>query len=225
MPGVIVWSPTMIAGCPDFDIAWHDSSSRTPRALATVDAMNFLHNRLCKSAKWFETVERGLLPWALRGVEVGGRLLEIGPGFGATTRVLARGREAMTVVEVNPALAERLRATVPAGVAVVEGDGAAMPLPDAAFDSVVCFTMLHHVPSAAQQDRLFAEARRVLAPGGVFAGCDSLPTARFRLLHIGDVMVPLDPATLPERLERAGFTGVKVSTVDNRLRFSAAMPG
>jgi SAM-dependent methyltransferase len=187
--------------------------------------MNLLHNRLCKSARWNETVERRLLPWALRDVELGGRLLEIGPGFGATTRVLARDAAAMTVVEVNPRLAERLRATAPANVTVVPGDGAAMPLPDAAFDSVVCFTMLHHVPSAQQQDRLFAEAHRVLAAGGVFAGSDSLPTPRFRLLHIGDIMVPVDPATLPERLERAGFTDVRVSTVDGRrLRFRATRP-
>jgi SAM-dependent methyltransferase len=183
--------------------------------------MNLLHNRLCKSDKWFETVERRLLPWALDGVPVSGNLLEIGPGFGATTRVLARGTDAMTVVEVNPKLAARLRDNVPGNVTVIEGDGAAMPLPDAGFDSVVCFTMLHHVPSAQLQDRLFAEARRVLAPGGVFAGSDSLPTPRLRLLHIGDVMVPLDPATLPARLERAGFTGVKVDARDNRLRFRA----
>jgi ubiquinone/menaquinone biosynthesis C-methylase UbiE len=183
--------------------------------------MNLLHNRLCKSAKWFETVERHMLPWALRDVPLGANLLEIGPGFGATTRVLARGTEAMTVVEVNPRLAARLRDTVPGNVEVIEGDGAAMPLPDAGFDSVVCFTMLHHVPSVAQQDALFAEARRVLAPGGVFAGSDSLPTPRFRLLHIGDIMVPLDPATLSGRLERAGFAGITVDARDNRIRFRA----
>lgn len=184
--------------------------------------MNLLHNRLCKSARWYETVEQRLLPWALKDVELDGRLLEIGPGFGATTRVLARRAGAMTAVEVNPRLAERLRRHVPDSVTVVEGDGAAMPLPDAAFDAVVCFTMLHHVPSVQHQDRLLAEARRVLAPGGVFAGSDSLPTPRFRLLHIGDIMVPLDPATLPERLERAGFTGVQVEARDNRVKFRAS---
>jgi SAM-dependent methyltransferase len=183
--------------------------------------MNLLHNRLCKSARWYETVEHRLLPWALRDVALDGRLLEIGPGFGATTRVLARGAGAMTAVEVNPKLAERLRRHVPGSVTVLQGDGAAMPLPDASFDAVVCFTMLHHVPSAEHQDRLFADARRVLAPGGVFAGSDSLPTPRFRLLHIGDIMVPLDPATLPERLERAGFTNVEVTTAANRVKFRA----
>jgi SAM-dependent methyltransferase len=212
----------MIAGCPDLDITWHDSSWWPRRGVTSVDGMNLLHNRLCKSARWYETVEQRLLPWALKDVELDGRLLEIGPGFGATTRVLARRAGAMTAVEVNPRLAERLRRHVPDSVTVVEGDGAAMPLPDAAFDAVVCFTMLHHVPSVQHQDRLLAEARRVLAPGGVFAGSDSLPTPRFRLLHIGDIMVPLDPATLPERLERAGFTGVQVEARDNRVKFRAS---
>jgi ubiquinone/menaquinone biosynthesis C-methylase UbiE len=46
-------------------------------------------------------------------------------------------------------------------------------LPDAAFDGVVCFTMLHHVPSALLQYRLLAEVARVLRPGGVFAGTGS----------------------------------------------------
>jgi ubiquinone/menaquinone biosynthesis C-methylase UbiE len=50
-------------------------------------------------------------------------------------------------------------------VDVRSGDGAELPLPNAAFDAVVCFTMLHHVPSPEQQDRLFTEATRVLRPG------------------------------------------------------------
>ncbi|GGM49713.1 class I SAM-dependent methyltransferase [Dactylosporangium sucinum] len=185
--------------------------------------MNLLHNRICRSAKWFRTVEDQVLPWALRGVPLGPRVLEIGPGFGATTRVLARDAPELTAVEINPKLASHLRRTLPPSVNVVEGDGAALPFPDGAFDTVVCCTMLHHVPSVELQDRLLAEARRVLAGGGVFAGCDSLPSPRFRLLHIADTMVTVDPATFPDRLRAAGFTDVKVSTVDNRrLRFRAA---
>ena len=59
-------------------------------------------------------------------------------------------------------------------VEVVEGDATALPFDDARFSSVVCMTMLHHLHDAAAQDRLLAEARRVLLPGGVLCGSDNL---------------------------------------------------
>lgn len=49
-------------------------------------AMNLLHRRLCSSQRWANSVRDGLLPWALADVELGSRTLEIGPGYGATTR-------------------------------------------------------------------------------------------------------------------------------------------
>jgi SAM-dependent methyltransferase len=70
--------------------------------------------------------------------------------------------------------------------------------------------VLHHVPSKALQDKLFAEAHRVLRPGGVFAGFDSQLSLRFRLLHIGDTMVVVNAKTFPDRLRAAGFTDVSV---------------
>ncbi|MFD1050597.1 class I SAM-dependent methyltransferase, partial [Kibdelosporangium lantanae] len=105
----------------------------------------------------------------------------------------------LTIVEVDPASARQLAAQFP-DVTVLEGDGARLPLGDNSFDSVTCFTMLHHVPSRGEQDQLFAEAFRVLRPGGVFAGMDSLPSLRFRILHLFDTMVLVDPRTLPDRL-------------------------
>jgi len=188
--------------------------------------MNIVHNRLCRSARWQRTVEERLLPWALDGVDLTGRVLEVGPGFGATTRVLARRTEDLTAVEIDPRLAGRLREQLGDAVTVVTGDGAELPFPDGHFDAVLCFTMLHHVPTPRLQDRILAEARRVLGPGGVLAGSDSLVTTPFRLVHLGDVMVPVDPATLPGRLRAAGFDDVAVSTAAGRsLRFRARLAG
>jgi SAM-dependent methyltransferase len=126
---------------------------------------------------------------------------------------------------VDPELAAGIHRAYGDQVDVHTGDGAALPFPDATFDTVVCFTVLHHVPSPAQQDRLFAEAARVLRPGGTFAGSDSRLTLRFRLLHVGDTMVPVDPGRLPQRLRAAGLTDVQVDTVPRSLRFRATRPG
>jgi SAM-dependent methyltransferase len=186
--------------------------------------VNTIHNRLCRSAWWARTVEQRLLPWALRDVDLGPEVLEIGPGFGVTTRLLARRVPALTAVEIDPRLAERLRERLGRAVRVVDGDGADLPFPDGAFTGVACFTMLHHVPSADRQDRLFAQARRVLAAGGVFAGSDSTVSPRFRLLHVGDTMVPVDPRTLPDRLAAAGFVDIDVAVAGRSLRFRARRP-
>jgi SAM-dependent methyltransferase len=187
--------------------------------------MNPMHNRLCKSGSWHAKIEEQILPWALRDVDLGERVLEIGPGFGATTKVLARRVEDLTAVEIDERLAGRLQACYGDRVTVIQGDGAALPLPDGTFSGVACFTMLHHVPTPAQQDQIFAEARRVLRPGGVFAGSDSQLSTRFRLIHIGDTMVVLDPATLPDRLAGAGFTDIDVSCVPGKaVKFRAIAP-
>ena len=111
------------------------------------------------------------------------------------------------------------------GTEIVEGDGTAMPFEDASFSGAACFTMLHHVPSPEAQDRLFGEVRRVLEPGGVFAGTDTLGEGLgFALLHVGDTKVVIDPEGLPARLQSAGFSDVAVSTGSDALRFVARRP-
>jgi SAM-dependent methyltransferase len=183
--------------------------------------MNAVHRRLCRSDGWATRMRTQVLPWAMRDVGLTGDVLELGPGYGITTQWLLDRGARLTAVEVDPALAAALRDRFAGTVDVREGDGAELPLADASFDAVVCFTMLHHVPSPAQQDRLFAEAARVLRPGGVFAGSDSRLSLRFRLLHIGDTMVPVDPDTLPGRLRAAGYRDAEVGLGGRSLRFRA----
>ena len=61
---------------------------------------------------------------------------------------------------------------------MVCADATATGLLGGRFSAAVCLTMLHHVPSTALQDRLFAEIHRLIRPGGVLAGQDSLgPTS------------------------------------------------
>jgi SAM-dependent methyltransferase len=187
--------------------------------------MNYAHALICSSRWWAGTVERELLPWGLAGVEAGEEVLEIGPGFGATTKVLARQLRSLTVLELDRRYCERLGRELPADVEVVRGDATEMPFEDGRFSGVVCFTMLHHVPSADLQDRLIGEVSRVLSPGGVFAGTDSIGGSRsFKLLHIRDTLVPVPPEGFAARLEDAGLVEPSVDAARRSFRFRAYKP-
>ena len=186
--------------------------------------MNRFHRWYCASGRWASTVRNDLLPCALGDVDLGDDVLEIGPGPGVTTEQLRGLAPRLTAVEIDPQLAERLRASLAGGVEVVTADAADLPFPDGRFSAVVSFTMLHHVPSAQLQDRLLAEACRVLRPGGVFAGSDSTTGPLFRLAHAFDTMVLVDPDTFADRLSAAGFVEPTVQRARHAFRFRATCP-
>jgi SAM-dependent methyltransferase len=187
--------------------------------------MNRIHRWLCRSAAWRRAVEDTILPWTLEGVALGDDVLEVGPGPGLTTDLVRARARRVTAVEIDGRLAAALgRRLGGTNVRVVEGDGALLPFGNATFSAALSFTMLHHVPSRAAQDRLFAEVCRVLEPGGWFAGVDSTTSLVFRLVHTGDTMVMVDPDGIGERLERAGFHQVAVDRGRGRFRFRARRP-
>jgi len=85
---------------------------------------------------------------------------------------------------------------------------------------VVTCTMLHHVPTRALQDKVLAEAYRVLRPGGAFLGSDSLPSDGLHQFHEGDTYNPVEPAAFLTRLQSAGF-GTIALHVGHNLIFTA----
>jgi SAM-dependent methyltransferase len=172
--------------------------------------MNDAH-KFCDSPEWRLVVREQIIPWALGSVELGDDLLEIGPGYGATTEVFAQIAPHVTSVEIDPTLAARLRSRSAGGhVDVVLGDATRLCFPDACFSGAVCFSMLHHVPSPELQDRLFSEAARVLRSGTPMIAVDSVESAELRIHHEGDTYQPIDPDSLPDRLREAGFSEVEV---------------
>ncbi|MGH9207425.1 MAG: class I SAM-dependent methyltransferase [Acidimicrobiales bacterium] len=188
-------------------------------------AMNLCHRLCCSSDRYFKAVEDQLLPWVLNDVELGDNVLEIGPGYGANIRVLIDKSPHYTAVEVDTPMAERLEGLYGEHARIINGDGTDTGLPTDEFSSVVCFTMLHHVPTQALQDQLFAEAFRVLRPGGVFAGSDSVSSVKLRIFHFRDTYNPVSRDTLPDRLHAAGFGAVNVDASTRRLRWRAVKAG
>lgn len=195
--------------------------------------MNRVHNLLCSSGWWARRAEHELVPFGVAGVELGDDVLEIGPGFGATTRILARRVNRLSVLELEPHYCERLRAELGngnggnggGGVTVTQGDATELPYPDGRFSAVLCFTMLHHIPSVALQDKAFSEIARVLRPGGVFAGTDSIGIGwLFKTIHIGDTLNLIDPDGLPARLTAAGLAPAEVKRGGRSFRWRAAKP-
>jgi len=172
-------------------------------------------HQFCDSPEWRTIVRDNIIPWAAGEVDLGDDVLEIGPGYGATTDVFAGLLPRLTSVEIDPDLAARLQARYSGThVEVVLGDATDLAFRDGRFSGAVCFSMLHHVPTPELQDRLFAEASRVLRRDAPIVAVDGLESDGVRAFHEGDTYVPVNPDALPARLEAAGFAQVAVRVGD-----------
>jgi SAM-dependent methyltransferase len=183
--------------------------------------MNENHAKVCGSAEWAEHIQTEVLPAVTSGVDLGDDMLEVGPGPGAATEWLRHKVARLTAIEVDDdaavLLKERYAGT---NVEIVTGSGAELGFPDESFDSVGTFTMLHHVPTASLQNKILAEALRVLRPGGVLIGSDSLGSNDLHHFHADDTYNPVEPASLLTRLQTLGFAEITV-LVDWSLKFVA----
>ncbi len=186
--------------------------------------MNHHHARLCPSPEWAEQLQTEVLPWVTHDVDLGQDLLEVGPGPGAATDWLRHRVARLVAVESDAEAVAKLRARFPDGnVEVVHADASDLPYPDGSFDSAGCFTMLHHVATVAGQNRLLAQVLRVLRPGGVLVGSDSLGSDRLHAFHEDDTYNPIEPASFLIRLQTLGFDRLTIR-VDDRVMFVAHKP-
>ena len=183
--------------------------------------MNENHAKLMPSPEWAAHIQDEVLPQATASVELGTDLLELGPGPGAATEWLRHRVARLVAVEQEEEAAARLTGRFAGtNVEVVRGDAAALDYPDASFDTVATCTMLHHVPTRALQDKVLAEAFRVLRPGGTFLGSDSLPSDDLHQFHEGDTYNPVEPAAFLTRLQTTGFDAITLH-VSYNLVFTA----
>ncbi len=181
---------------------------------------------MLSSPQWAAMLENELLPWIERVAALGDDVLEVGPGPGLTTDLLLRRVARVTAIEKDDdlyaRLAERLAGT---NVDVLHSDAAHTDLPDDRFSAAACFGVLHHIPSAEEQDAVLREVSRVLRPGGWLLATDAhADDEGTRDRHTGDTFVPLPVDALPDRLHAAGFADVSIDTTSYEIRFTARKP-
>jgi SAM-dependent methyltransferase len=186
--------------------------------------MNENHAQLCPSPQWAQHIQEEVLPYLANIAELGEYMLELGPGPGAATNWLQSRVRQLVAVESDEAAAELLAKRYDGtNVEVRRGDATRLEVASDTFDSVGSFTMLHHVPTFQDQQLLLHEAFRVLKPGGVFLGSDSLASNDLHHFHEGDDYNPVDPASFLTRLQVAGFSQLTI-VVDWDLKFVARKP-
>jgi ubiquinone/menaquinone biosynthesis C-methylase UbiE len=155
----------------------------------------------------------------------GERVIDVACGTGVVTRLAAEAvgtTGTVTGLDLNPGMIAVARSVDPTGSSIQwhEGNAEAMPLPDAAFDVVLCQMGLQFV---SQKPTALQEMRRVLAHGGRLALNVPGPTAPiFGIMeeglkrHIGPqaagfvraVFSLHDPEEIRKLIEDAGFHNV-----------------
>jgi SAM-dependent methyltransferase len=148
----------------------------------------------------------------------GERVLDLGCRYGALTRAYIEGNDVVGVDVDREALAEAATLGIETAWADVDEP---LPFADASFGVVVAGELLEHIRSP---ERLVAEVRRLLRPGGRFVG--SVPNA-FRLRNRMRFVAGRPPEDDPTHLHMftpdavrgllVGFEDVELTFISSRF--------
>jgi ubiquinone/menaquinone biosynthesis C-methylase UbiE len=161
------------------------------------------------------------------------RVLDIGGGMGGAARTVVGMYDChVTGIELTPAFCQAANILsqwvgLTDRVTFQQGDATDLPFADDAFDAAMTIHAAMNIPA---KDRMYAEARRVVKPGGIFAVYDVVQGEG------GDVIFPVPwarepsisflatPDEMVSLLTEAGFDIVATQdTTDQAQRFFEAM--
>jgi SAM-dependent methyltransferase len=138
--------------------------------------------------------------WPLESLR-GRAVLECGSGAGRFTEVLCAAGAVVTSVDASSAVrANKASNGRFPDLRLIQASIYDLPLPDAAFDDLVCFGVIQHTPDV---ERAFKAMFRPLKPGGRF--CIDVYAAPLSYLHPRHLLRPvarrIDPPTLYRAVE------------------------
>src|SRR5918912_17475 len=141
----------------------------------------------------------------------GDRIVDLGCAAGAITHFLSTFGCSVVGVDAEERAVAKARELFPQ-LEFVVADVAALPFADASFDKAVAADLVEHLDDATF-DRMLAELRRVLRPGGTFTLYTPNPKHVIERLKARDLILAQNPthiglrdrAALRRHLEAAGF--------------------
>ena len=158
-------------------------------------------------------------------------VLEIGCGTGKNTVWLAERARRVIAMDFSPGMLEVARGRAPTDrVSFVQHDvRERWPIDDALVDFVVANLILEHLPDVGP---IFAEAARVLRPGGTMYSCELHPYRQLRggQAHFTDewsgevVFAPAFQHTIAEFVNAAVASGLTVQRLNEWTETEAASP-